>query len=89
MHEEAGGSSQNAGQHGDVLPVQPQLVAAVTKQVLQALSKGSDSKRQRAPSSSMFINDDWQNSHKLNLYTDAAGRFGYGAVFGTKWFCGT
>lgn len=38
---------------------------------------------------SMFINDDWQNSHKLNLYTDAAGRFGYGAVFGTKWFYGT
>lgn len=38
---------------------------------------------------SMFINDDWQNSHKLNLYTDAAGKFGYGAVFGTKWFYGT
>lgn len=32
---------------------------------------------------SMFINDDWQNSHELNLYTDAAGKFGYGAVFGT------
>lgn len=38
---------------------------------------------------SMFINEDWQNSHKLNLYTDAAGKFGYGAVFGTKWFYGT
>lgn len=38
---------------------------------------------------SMFINDDWQNSHKLNLYTDAAGKFGYGAIFGTKWFYGT
>lgn len=62
MDEEAGGSSQNAGQPGDVLSIQPQLVAAVTEQVLQALSnenkrgekrrkrqqKGSDSKRQRA-----------------------------------------
>lgn len=38
IDEEAGGSSQNAGQPGDVLPIQPQLVAAVTEQVLQALS---------------------------------------------------
>lgn len=38
---------------------------------------------------SMFINDDWQNSHKLKLYTDAARKFGYGAIFGTKWFYGT
>lgn len=37
----------------------------------------------------MFIDDHWQNSQKLHLYTDAAGNFGYGAVFGTKWFYGT
>lgn len=34
MHEEAGCSSQNAGQPGDVLPIQPQLVAVVTEQAL-------------------------------------------------------
>lgn len=34
MDEEAGGSSQNAGQPGDVLPIQPQLVAVVTEQAL-------------------------------------------------------
>lgn len=76
MDEEAGGSSQNAGQSGDVLPIQPQLVAAVTEQVLQALSnenktgekrrkrqqKGSDSKRQRAPSSSGTDSDSNEES---------------------------
>lgn len=36
----------------------------------------------------MFIIDDCQNSHKLILYTiaNAAEKFGYGAVFGAKWF---
>jgi hypothetical protein len=38
---------------------------------------------------SMFLADKWQNSRKLNLYTDAAGKFGFGAVFGTKWFYGS
>lgn len=50
MDEEAGGSSQNAGQSGDVLPIQPQLVAAVTEQVLQALSnenKRGEKRRKR------------------------------------------
>lgn len=38
---------------------------------------------------SMFIDEVWQNSHKLNLFTDAAGKLGYGAVFGRKWFYGS
>lgn len=37
----------------------------------------------------MFINEEWLNAQKLNLYTDAAGKIGYGAVFGTKLFYGT
>lgn len=39
--------------------------------------------------SSMFINDDWHKSQKIYLYTDAAGKFGYWAVFGTTRFYGT
>lgn len=36
----------------------------------------------------MFINDDWQNFYKFNLYIDVVGKFGYGVVFGIKWFYG-
>ena len=37
---------------------------------------------------SFFLPDVWANSAKLNLYTDAAGSLGFGAVFGTKWCYG-
>ena len=30
----------------------------------------------------------WTSSNSLNLYTDAAGSLGYGAVFGRKWLYG-
>ena len=36
-----------------------------------------------------FIDETWISSDKLFLFTDASGRQGYGAVFGTSWFCGT
>ena len=32
--------------------------------------------------------DIWTSSNSLNLYTDAAGSLGYGAVFGRKWLYG-
>ena len=35
---------------------------------------------------SFFLDDRWQNSSKLNLFTDAAGDIGFGAIFGTE-FC--
>ncbi|XP_061197170.1 uncharacterized protein LOC133205383 [Saccostrea echinata] len=66
MNEEVDGSSQNAVQL-QVPPIQPQLVAAVTEQVLQALSKeekrgtkrskgqkSSKHKKPRTPSSSGY-----------------------------------
>lgn len=37
----------------------------------------------------MSVNEQWLNSQKLNLYTNAAGKIGYGAVFVTKWFYDT
>ena len=33
---------------------------------------------------SFFLEDDWYSSSKLNLYTDASGALGFGAVFGFK-----
>ena len=37
---------------------------------------------------SFFLEDSWETSHTLELYTDAAGSKGYGAVFGKHWFGG-
>lgn len=36
----------------------------------------------------LFLNQIWQSSEKLHLYTDAAGSIGYGAVYNTHWFYG-
>lgn len=35
-----------------------------------------------------FLDEPWQNSTPLTLYTDAAGSKGYGALFGRHWFYG-
>ena len=35
---------------------------------------------------SFFLNDAWNDSLSLNLYTDAAGSLGYGGIFSSKWF---
>lgn len=35
-----------------------------------------------------FHQDTWSSSHKLQLFTDAAGGLGFGAVFGSKWCYG-
>ena len=35
-----------------------------------------------------FLHDEWLNSHKLHLYTDAAGSLSFGAIFGTHWCFG-
>lgn len=37
---------------------------------------------------SIFLDDKWQDSDKLHLFTDASGLLGYGAVFGSRWFYG-
>ena len=37
---------------------------------------------------SFFLNETWFNSDKLNLFTDAAGTLGFGAIFGNKWCYG-
>lgn len=37
---------------------------------------------------SFFLNDKWENSVTLQLFTDAAGAHGFGAVFGTHWCYG-
>ncbi|XP_068723346.1 uncharacterized protein [Montipora capricornis] len=37
---------------------------------------------------SFFLEDTWETSHTLELYTDAAGSIGFGAVFGKHWFGG-
>ena len=37
---------------------------------------------------SFFLTDQWTNSHQLELYTDASGALGYGAVFGRHWCYG-
>ena len=34
---------------------------------------------------SFFIDDAWQNSSKLSLYTDSSAALGFGAIFGSKW----
>ena len=36
----------------------------------------------------MFLNQIWESSDKLHLYTDAAGSIGYGAVYKIHWFYG-
>ena len=35
-----------------------------------------------------FLSDRWDNSFRLDLYTDAAASKGYGAIFGKYWFGG-
>lgn len=35
-----------------------------------------------------FLDDRWDTSSSLDLFTDAAGSKGYGAIFGKHWFCG-
>ena len=35
-----------------------------------------------------FLSDRWDNSFRLDLYTDAAASKGYGAIFGKHWFGG-
>ena len=37
---------------------------------------------------SFFISDQWFSSQHLNLYTDASGALGFGAVFGQHWCYG-
>jgi hypothetical protein len=34
------------------------------------------------------LDDTWSNNHKLNLYTDASGAIGFGALFGREWCYG-
>ena len=35
-----------------------------------------------------FLSNIWDSSTSLHLFTDASGKLGYGAVFGTHWFYG-
>ena len=37
---------------------------------------------------SLFLDDHWRNNRKLNLYTDASGAIGFGALFGREWCYG-
>ena len=37
---------------------------------------------------SFFLEDTWLNSSKLNLFTDASGALGFGAIFGSHWCYG-
>ena len=37
---------------------------------------------------SLFLDDHWPNNQKLNLYTDASGAIGFGALFGQEWCYG-
>ena len=37
---------------------------------------------------SFFLDETWCNSNKLNLFTDASGSIGFGAIFGTEWCYG-
>ena len=37
---------------------------------------------------SFFLNEKWENSVSLQLFTDAAGAHGFGTVFGSHWFYG-
>ena len=34
-----------------------------------------------------YLDDTWEMSSSLELFTDAAGSKGYGAIFGKHWFC--
>ena len=36
----------------------------------------------------IFLEDVWDSSDKLELFTDPAGSLGFGAVFGKKWCYG-
>ena len=38
---------------------------------------------------SFFLDETWRNSNKLNLFTDASGSIGFGAIFGTEWCIAT
>lgn len=38
---------------------------------------------------SFLLDDIWYDSVKLNLYTDASGKLGFGAIFGDKWCFGS
>lgn len=38
---------------------------------------------------SFFLEDKWYNSEHLNLFTDASGSLGFGAIFGSKWCYGS
>lgn len=38
---------------------------------------------------SFFLDEKWSTSHKLSLYTDAAGALGFGAIFDNSWCYGT
>ena len=37
---------------------------------------------------SFFLSEDWHDSHQLQLYTDASGTLGFGAVVGRNWCYG-
>ena len=37
---------------------------------------------------SFFMEDRWLHSPKLNLFTDASGAIGFGAIFGPHWCYG-
>ena len=37
---------------------------------------------------SFFLNEHWRNNDNLNLYTDASGTIGFGALFGCDWCYG-
>ena len=37
---------------------------------------------------SFFLSDDWYDSRQLQLYTDASGSLGFGAIFGRHWCYG-
>ena len=37
---------------------------------------------------SFFLEDRWHSSKTLRLFTDAAGSFGFGAIFGDRWCYG-
>ena len=36
----------------------------------------------------LFLDQALTMAHDINLFTDASGSIGYGAIFGTHWFCG-
>lgn len=37
---------------------------------------------------SFFLSDDWYDSHQLQLFTDASGTLGFGAIFVRHWCYG-